>query len=143
MVARAFRRIPVPAFKSLAQPDGETLVNFDTIFHADAQPFDRRLTLLGQRIDLHITPSRFHWVFGDGTSTDTSTPGAAYPAKTIVHRYAHAHRTVQHHLVITWTATWQLNGGPAQPVPGQVRTTGATTRLRIDEAVPVLSGTGH
>ena len=95
MILRAFRRIPLPELRSQSQPDDKTLINFDTIFFTQAEPLTRQLTLLGQRVRLEIRPSRFEWVHGDGTTATTTTPGAPYPAKDIVHRYADAHRTVR------------------------------------------------
>ncbi|RYZ14551.1 MAG: hypothetical protein EOO70_07580, partial [Myxococcaceae bacterium] len=108
MVARAFQRIPLPALKSIAQPGNKTLINLDTIFHTKAEPLTRNLTLLGQNIRLDIQPSSYAWHWGDGTTATTNTPGAAYPDKTVTHRYQHAHTTVNHHVTITWTATWRL-----------------------------------
>jgi hypothetical protein len=143
MILRAFRRIPLPALRSQSQPDDKTLINFDTIFFTQAEPLTRQLTLLGQRVRLEITPSRFEWVHGDGTTATTTTPGAPYPAKDIVHRYADAHRTVAHRVVVTWSAEYALNGGALQPVNGTVTTTGPATPLRVAEASPALSGSGH
>ena len=140
MVLAAFRRIPVPELRSISQPDDTTLVNFDTIFHVQADGFTETVTLLGQRVRLEIEPSSFRWEHGDGTSATTSTPGAAYPSKEVVHRYQDAHVTVRHRVVVTWTAQWSLNGGPLRPVSGTVTTTGPTTALRVAEAVPALSG---
>lgn len=143
MVARAFQRIPLPALRAITQPAGKTLINFDTIFRVEAEPMNRTLTLLGQRVELEITPSTFRWVHGDGTTGVTDTPGAAYPAKDVVHRYQQAHVTVRHHVEIVWTARWSLNGGPFQAVDGTVTTVGPDTPLRIAEATPALSGEGH
>ena len=143
MILRAFRRIPLPSLRSQSQPDDKTLINFDTIFFTRAEPLTRQLTLLGQRVRLEITPSRFEWVHGDGTTATTTTPGAPYPAKDIVHRYADAHRTVAHRVVVTWSAEYSLNGGALQPVNGTVTTTGPATPLRVAEASPALSGHGH
>ena len=143
MVLTAFRRIPLPGLRSISQPAGKTLINFDTIFHTQAQPLSRTVTLLGQQVRLAIQPARFTWVHGDGTSDTTTTPGAAYPSKEVVHRYQHAHTTVEHHVVVTWTAQWSLNGGPLRPVTGTVTTTGPDTALRVAEASPALSGEGH
>lgn len=140
MVLAAFRRIPVPELRSISQPDDTTLVNFDTIFHVQADGFTETVTILGQRVRLEIEPSSFRWEHGDGTSATTSTPGAAYPSKEVVHRYQDAHVTVRHRVVVTWTAQWSLNGGPLRPVSGTVTTTGPTTALRVAEAVPALSG---
>jgi len=143
MVLQAFRRIPLPSLRSHSQPTNKTLINFDTIFFTDAQPLTRQLTLLGQRVRIEIMPSRFEWVHGDGTTEATSTPGAPYPAKDIVYRYADAHRTVAHSVVVTWSAEYALNGGPLQPVNGTVTIAGPATPLRIAEASPALSGSVH
>ena len=143
MVLQAFRRVPLPALRSHSQPANKTLINFDTIFFTDAQPLTRQLTLLGQRVRLEITPSRFEWVHGDGTTETTRTPGAPYPAMDVVHRYADAHRTVAHRVMVTWSAEYSLNGAPLRPVTGTVTTTGPATPLRVAEASPALSGSGH
>ncbi|RNM16341.1 hypothetical protein [Nocardioides pocheonensis] len=142
-VARAFQRIPLPALRAKTQPADKTLINFDTIFYVEATPLHRTLTLLGQRVDLEITPATFRWVHGDGTTTETTTPGAAYPAKDVLYRYQQAHVTVQHHVEIVWTARWSLNGGPYQDVAGTVTTVGPDTPLQVAEATPALSGYGH
>ncbi|MGN6250896.1 MAG: hypothetical protein ACTHNS_03680 [Marmoricola sp.] len=143
MVLTAFRRIPLPAPATFVQPAGTTLVNLDTIFHTDAAGLERTVTLLGQSVHLIIRPSAFHWTFGDGTDTTTTTPGAAYPSKDITHRYLDAHTTVHTHVTITWSADYTVDGGPSRPVPGTAQTTGTDTALRIAEAVPALSGAGH
>ena len=143
MVLAAFRRIPVPKATSITQPAGKTLVNFDTIFHTRADAFTRTVTLLGQRVRLDIKPSRFTWTYGDGSTAVTTTPGAAYPAKTIVHRYPHAHATMTHHVTVQWSATYSINGSAPMDVPGTVTTDGPATDLRVAEAIPALSGHGH
>lgn len=143
MVLAAFRRIPLPQPRSHTQPDEKTLINFDTIFYTEAPPLTRTVTILGQRVRLEIRPSRFTWTYGDGTSAATNTPGAPYPHKDVLHRYQDAHTTVQHHVAVTWSAQWSLNGGPLRPVHGTVTTAGPATPLRIAEASPALSGEGH
>jgi hypothetical protein len=143
LVARAFQRIPLPALRAITQPADNTLINFDTIFYVQATPLHRTLNLLGQRVELAITPSTFRWVHGDGTTAVTHTAGAAYPAKDVVYRYQQAHVTVRQHVEIVWTARWSLNGGPYQDVDGTVTTVGPDSPLRIAEATPALSGYGH
>lgn len=143
LVAQAFARIPLPTYASISQPAGKTLVNFDTIFYAKATSFTRTITLLGQRVELQIAPRSYRWDFGDGTRLTTTVPGAPYPSKQVVHRYEKAHVTVSHRVTVVWGATFRLNGGPAQPVPGTVTKVGPATRIRISEATPVLSGQGH
>ena len=143
MVLAAFRRIPLPELRSISQPATKTLINFDTIFYTRAEPLTRTVTILGQSVRLEIKPARFVWEHGDGTSVTTATPGSAYPRKDIVYRYSDAHVTVDHRVVVTWSAQWSLNGGPLQPVAGTVTTTGPVTPLRVAEASPALSGSGH
>jgi hypothetical protein len=138
-VLQAFQRIPLPHLRSVTQPDERTLVNFDTIFYVDADPFQRTLTLLGRRVTLAITPSTFTWHHGDGTTSVTGEPGAPYPSKDVIYRYQKAHRTVAHSVTIVWTARYRVGNGPWQDVPGSVSTTGPTTDLRIAEATPVLT----
>lgn len=138
LVARAFERIPLPSLRAIAQPATKTLVNFDTIFHVEAEPIDRTLTLLGQRVELAIRPSGFRWDFGDGQRLTSSTPGAAYPSRAITHRYLDADVTVRAEVAVTWTARWRLNGGAWADVPGSVTTVGPPAVLRIVEAVPNL-----
>ncbi|WP_157682801.1 hypothetical protein [Nocardioides scoriae] len=140
MVLAAFRRIPLPELRAQSQPADKTLINFDTIFFTQAEPLTRELTLLGQDVRLEIEPSTFVWDHGDGTTSTTRTPGAAYPSKDVVHRYADARVTVEHRVTVTWTAQWSLNGGPLRPVDGTVTTTGPQTPLRVAEASPALSG---
>ena len=143
LIARAFQSVPLPHLRAVTQPADKTLINFDTIFYVKAAPLHRTLTLLGQRVELAITPSTFRWVHGDGTTAVTHTAGAAYPAKDVVYRYQDAHVTVMQHVEIVWTARWSLNGGPYQDVDGTVTTVGPATALRIAEATPALSGYGH
>lgn len=140
MVRRAFEQVPVPELSSQTQPVDKTLVNFDTIFYVDAQPMTETVTLLGQQVTLFIEPSTYRWDHGDGSEVTTYSPGAAYPSKEIVHRYMKARQTVRHQVSIDWTATYSVNGGPPQPVPGTVTTVGPETPLRISEAAPALSG---
>lgn len=140
MVLKAFRQIPLPAPRAHTQPATKTLINFDTIFYTDAPAFDRTLTLLGQRVTLAIKPTTFRWHHGDGTTSTTTTAGAAYPSKDIVYRYQHAHTTVAQYVEIVWGAHYRVGNGAWQPVNGTVTTQGPATPLRIAEATPALSG---
>lgn len=140
MALEAFRRVPVPELRSVTQPGDKTLVNFDTIFFAEADGFTRTVSILGRSVRLDVSPESFRWEFGDGTSATTATAGAPYPSQDVVHRYADARVTVQHRVVVTWGATWSLDGGAPRPVAGTVTTTGPATALRVAEAVPALSG---
>jgi hypothetical protein len=88
MVQTAFRRVPLPASELVIQPPGgRTLVNFDTNFYTEAEPFRRSVRLLGQRVELDITPSAFTWRYGDGVTDTTTQPGAPYPDLQVTHAY--------------------------------------------------------
>ena len=143
LVLNALRRIPLPSVRTYAQPAGTTLVNLDTILHTQVGDLTRTVRILGQRVRLEIHPATFVWTHGDGTTQTTSGPGNPYPARTIVHRYLHAHTTVRLRVAVIWTATYTVNGGPSGPVPGTVTTSGSETTLHIAEAVPALSGAAH
>jgi len=122
------------------QPADKTLVNFDTIFYTEPRPVTLRLTILGQAVDVEATASGYLWVFGDGSTLSTTTPGSPYPAKTVVHRYLDAHLTVSPHVETTYTARFRVSGGAWQDIDDTVTTVGPGATLRIAEATPLLSG---
>ena len=115
-------------------------MNFETIFYAEPETFARTLTLLGQRVEVEATPTTYTWHHGDGTSTQTSTPGARYPAKEVVHEYTDAQVTVSPSVDVTYSARFRVNGGAWQEIPETVTISGPQGSLRIAEATAVLSG---
>lgn len=140
MIASAFRELPLPASDVIVQPpNGRTLVNFETNFYTEREPFDRTLRLLGQRVDLEITPAQFAWNFGDGGAATSTTPGSAYPDLEITHNYR-AKGTYPTRVDTTYTATYRINGGPARPVPGSVTVAGESVTLEAVTAKPRLVG---
>jgi hypothetical protein len=140
MVAAAFRVLPLPgSVLEIQPPNGRTLVNFDTNFFTDTRAFDRTVTLLGQRVDLHIVPSEFGWRFGDGQSLATEEPGAPYPDLDVTHRYLKKGK-VAPSVDTTYTATFRVNGGPWRDVPGSVTIAGAPVDLQVLTATPTLVG---
>lgn len=140
MVARAFKRIPLPASELIVQPPGgETLVNFATNFYTEAAPFERSVTLVGQRVDLRIRPSGFAWSFGDGEERTTTRPGAAYPALEITHEYTRAGQ-VGPSVDTTYSAEFRVNGGAWEPVVGTVTMAGEPVALQVRTASPTLVG---
>jgi hypothetical protein len=139
-VAQALRFIPLPPTELRIQPpNGRTLVNLDTNFFTETREFDRTVTLLGQRVDLHIVPSRFGWHFGDGESLATSEPGAPYPRLDVTHRYLEKGR-VAPSVDTTYTARFRVNGGPWRAVPGSVTIAGPAVDLAVLTATPTLVG---
>jgi hypothetical protein len=140
LVLAELKRIGLPSLEARTQPRDKTLVNFDTIFYADPQAFVRTITLLGQSVDVEARPTSFTWHYGDGTATTTSTPGAPYPAKDVVHSYTDAHTTVRTSVDATYTARFRVGNGGWRAIPETVTITGPAGVLRISEATAVLSG---
>ena len=140
LIAEAFARIPLPASTLHVQPpNGRTLVNFETNFFTQSQPFDVSETLLGQRVDFHIVPSAFGWRFGDGDSVTTAEPGAPYPHLDVTHSYLKKGR-VAPSVDTTYTAQFRVNGGGWADVPGEVTVPGAPVQLEVLTATPTLVG---
>ena len=144
IVLRALRRVELPASNLVVQPPGgKTLVNFDTLFRTEAQPFTRTVRLLGHRVDLAITPASFSWSHGDGTRQVTSDPGRAYQRgvamnQYVSHRYQDAHVTMKPKVDTTYSARFRVDGGPWRHVNGTVTIPGNTVALRVVEARPTL-----
>lgn len=140
LVAEAFREVGLPAAElEIQPPHGRTLVNFDTNFFTRQGPFSRTVTLLGRRVDLQISPSSYTWHFGDGTVLTTQSPGSAYPDLEVTHRYLRK-GGVAPRVDVTYAATYAVDGGPQQPVPGSVTIPGAAEQLRVVTARPLLVG---
>ena len=97
------------------------------------------MTLLGQRVDLHIVPSAFGWRFGDGESLATAEPGSPYPDLDVTHRYL-AKGKVAPSVDTTYEATYRVNGGGWLDVPGSVTIPGAPIDLQVLTATPTLVG---
>jgi len=140
LVLNEIRRIGLPELQARTQPEDKTLVNFDTIFYTEAQPFTATVTLLGQEVDIVAEPTGYTWHHGDGSSTSTSGPGKPYPSKEITYRYSDAHTTVKPRVDVTYTARFRVNGGAWQDIDETVTITGPESSLRVSEASPTLSG---
>ena len=141
MVLRALRRLGLPEVEARTQPEGTTLVNFDTIFYAEATTQTRTVTLLGQSVTIEAEPVEFTWHPGDGTTRTTTTPGAPYPATDVTHRYATApdDDPLRPHVDVTSRARYRLADGPWQPITETVTITGPPGTLRVAEATPALT----
>ncbi|MDP3967996.1 MAG: hypothetical protein Q8Q02_06915 [Nocardioides sp.] len=143
IVLRALRRMGLPEVQARTQPEGTTLVNFDTIFYADASTQTRNVTLLGRPVTIEATPSEFTWHHGDGTSRTTTTAGAPYPAKDVVHRYARATgagEQLRPRVDVTYTARFRVADGPWREIGETVTISGPPGALGVTEATPALTG---
>jgi hypothetical protein len=139
LVLDAIRRIGLPRLSVHIQPQGKTLVNFDTNFYVDPQRFSRTITLLGQSVDVEATPAGYTWRHGDGTSATTTEPGAPYPDLAVTYAYQQA-ATVAPSVQVTYTARFRVGGGAWQQIPGTVTVDGPPTTLAVVEGTGVLSG---
>jgi hypothetical protein len=140
LVLREVRTIGLPALRVHVQPEGETLVNLDTIFFAKPQPFERTVQLLGFTVDIEATPTSFAWAFGDGAGMTTETAGAPYPDQVITHAYADAHVTEHASVDATYTVRFRVDGGDWQTIDETITADGPSTAVEVKEAVPVLTG---
>lgn len=140
LVLNEIRRIGLPMLQARTQPEGKTLVNFETIFYTEAQPFNATVTLLGQRVDIVAEPAEYTWHHGDGSTTTTDSPGAPYPSRDITYTYSDANTTVSPRVDVTYAAQFRVNGGAWQDIPETVTIEGPATSLEIAEARAALSG---
>lgn len=140
LVLNEIRRIGLPTLEALTQPEGKTLINFDTIFYTEARPFTATVRLLGRQVEVEARPSAYAWHHGDGEVTRTVVPGAPYPAKDVTYRYTDAGTTVRPRVDVTYTARFRVNGGAWQDIDETVTITGPEGTLRVAEAAPALSG---
>jgi hypothetical protein len=141
MVRREMQRLDWPTAQLEVQPpDGQTLINFETNFFTEnTDPTKQTVTLLGQRVEIEATPSEYTWDFDDGTSTTTTSPGAAYPGLDVTHEYADPGR-VAPSVDTTYTGRFRINGDAWQPIPGSLTVPGESVALRVRSASPHLVG---
>ncbi|HEX6150783.1 PKD domain-containing protein, partial [Nocardioides sp.] len=84
-------------------------------------------------------PSEYTWHFGDGTSSTTSSPGAAYPDLDVTHTYEDPGR-VAPSVDTTYTGRYRVNGDAWQEIPGSLTVAGEPEALRVRSASPQLVG---
>jgi hypothetical protein len=142
-ILAAFRRIPLPeAPLEVQPPGGETLVNFDTILHTQAEPFTETVQLLGRQVTFDISPASFTWSLGTGETMTTTDPGRPWARgvpmdQYVSHRYTEA-GPVTLDLTTTWGARWRLGNGPWRDVDGTVTMTTPAQDLQVRTAQPQL-----
>jgi len=142
-IRRAFEQVDVPTPPLTVQPPGgRTLVNFDTILHTQAEPFQATVQLLGRDVTFDITPAEYTWDLGRGETLTTTDPGRPWATGVpmsdyVSHRYLQAGDTTLT-LATTWTARWRLNNGPWRDVDGTVTTETDPQPLEVVTARPQL-----
>jgi PKD repeat protein len=133
-----YKDVLFPRLGVKVQPDKRTLINLDTIVYTDQSKVSvNTVTLLGFAVVVEATPISYTWSFGDGKTLTTSSPGKAYPAKEIVHKYM-KRGDVRVTLTTNYAARYNVADTGWQYVDGTVPITGPGTPLLVREAVPVL-----
>ncbi len=140
MVLDAIRRVGLPLPAVRVQPAEETLVNLDTIFYTDQEAFTTDVVLLGQQVAVEATPIAYLWDHGDGTTSTSTDPGAAYPRETVTHRYQRANDGVTPAVATTWQARFSVEGGGWQDIDETLTVSNTGEPLEVVESVALLSG---
>jgi hypothetical protein len=124
-----------PSPVTVQPPDGWTLVNIETITYTSPTPQTFATTLLGIPVTIEATPTTYTWDYDDGTTpTQTTDPGAPYPAQSVFHTYTDE-GTATITLDTTWQGRFQITGTSTwTPITGTARTTATAPPLTIYEA---------
>ncbi len=135
-----FQRLPLPALTTQHQPPGNGLSGLPVIFYTDS-PTTQTFTvdIRGFSVVIEAAATQYTWHTGDPrrpaiTSTD---PGRPYPNQTVEHTYRSGTYTA--HLTVTWGATFSVNGGAPEEVPGATTTDGPPVTFDVLQARPVLT----
>ncbi len=135
-----FQRLPLPALTTQHQPPGNGLTGLPVIFYTDS-PTTQTFTvdIRGFSVVIEAAATQYTWHTGDPrrpaiTSTD---PGRPYPNQTVEHGYRSGTYTA--HLTVTWGATFSVNGGAPEEVPGATTTDGPPVAFDVLQARPVLT----
>jgi hypothetical protein len=139
LIREQYKRLPLPAGTISYQPSWGALVNKPEIFYTTAPATHTySFALLGHRVRLTTHIQAYTWGWGDGApSTATTAPGGPYPNFDVTHTYqAAGARDVT--LSLTYTASYSVDGGPEQAIPGSVTTSGRPISLTVHSAHSVL-----
>lgn len=122
------------------QPPGtEVLINLDAIVYTSDDPRTLTTEVNGTPVTVKATPTSYTWSWGDGSSTTTTDPGAAYPNQTVTHRYASTAQDVSISLTTTWDATFTPEGQDTQPVTGTITTRDTTPPFDVVRTISYLT----
>jgi hypothetical protein len=144
IVREQFQTLPLPRAALQHQPTWGALVNKKEIFYTTAaRHHDYPLNLLGHRVVLHAIVTNYTWSWGDGTAdTSTTTPGAPYPSFAVTHTYAKS-GTCPVSVTLTYSATYSVDGGPAQQIEGTATIAGQPADVVVQSAHSVLVAGDH
>ena len=139
LVIREFKRIAWPSSKLVVQPrGGRTLVNFETNFYTpDHQAIDQSLTIAGQSVVIRAVPVSYTYVFGDGATEATASPGSPHPDLEITHQYERT-GDVDVRVDTTYAGEYRIGQGEWTAIAETLTVEGAAQDLEIVEALPQL-----
>jgi len=139
LIIRQFKRIAWPSSKLVVQPrGGRTLVNFETNFYTpDHRSIDQSVTVAGQSVVIRAVPVSYAYLFGDGDSTTTASPGSPHPDLEITHAYARTGGVVVR-VDTTYAGEYRIGQGEWTSIPDTLTVEGAGQDLEIVEALPQL-----
>ena len=120
-------------------PGARALVSRIVIVYTSSASQELVTRVGDQEVSVVATPVSYTWQWGDGTTTTTTDPGAAYPDHTVYHRYSRTARGVTITLTTTWTATYSVAGGPPQPVSGTLTTTDTADPFDLVRSISYLT----
>lgn len=129
MVQSEFRSVVVQGGSADVSPKPDTLVNIDTRFQTDAPAsYQIPLTLLNQSVVITATAQGYTWHLDNGDIRVSTRPKGYL-------EYAFRRAgTYDVFVSLTWSGTFSVNGGPAQPITGTVEVDGEPTTVRVQQA---------
>lgn len=137
--------VPVPAITVSVNPE-VGLVALPSWFWVegyDGLPITASATLDGTTVEVEITPTSYHWTFGDGATVESSSLGQRYPEESdIRHTYEQsslsAGGTFTVSVEITFSARYRVDGGPWEPLDPITRS--FTTPYPVQQLQSILTG---
>ena len=120
-------------------PGAKALVSKIVIVYTSGDSQTMETQVGGAPVTIVATPASYTWDWGDGTTTTTKDPGAAYPDHTVFHKYSHTADNVVISLTTTWTATYSVGGGPAQPISDTLTTTDTSDPFDLVRRISYLT----
>ena len=137
-VWRAVRQLAFPGAEAQIQPpNGRTLVDLDTNFYTDSpREWGPRDLQVGEAtVQVRATVQEYHWDFGDGSSNVTTSPGAPYPDKEIVHAYGQT-GSFTPSVTLMYHVEWQYDGNGWAPFDDLLPASASpTTDLQVVEKI--------
>jgi hypothetical protein len=127
------------------QPNGWAIIGLDTNFYATIGSETEHGKLLGRQADVRFAPVGFNWVYGDGKSATSTTPGASWASQGIddfdptdtSHVFEHkGNYTI--HLDVIFSAEYRYAGGAWAGVIGTIAVPSVPLKITAGDAKTVL-----